>query len=727
MDGRSNIAAPGTTALRPRTPSTASVRPGGLLANGVRQPVQSNPSPYGQSGAGPMSPPSIRQRSGTNASTRPSFEQGPEITYSSEARTRTPANDPIRMRAPSAASMRPSLDQQRPSYMGGPPPINDPVRMRAPSAASLRPSLDQQRPPYMGNAPPPPRPPTSPGGTPRLEPDTKIGGEAGMAGVGRRGFAAAARAAMFTTMGPAPPMLQDPRMMTPVQGMDGRRANAPRFLDIASATNYAAANTPPLSPGSGTASMSPHSPYSQKSPMSAGMPSPGALMSPNITPTTPAGPRVASPPTSPVSVHSLRDRMLPPSQEPPKAPLPDPPSTPRLPFFEKFKNKLPAVDTSAQSPGAGAGSADPSPLSPLSDDGSYGGLAYADSDDDDDLPLRASPLPLATPAKPAAVAGSGNKVRFPSMTNSESKYSSASSSSSATTSPPPMPQRSLSTSTAGSSYSSRTIAKSTGALDRAMETLFEDGPSSPTASTTSRAFTAADPYRESVSSIKSPKPPIRSHTSPTLPSSARAEAAKTAARRPKRRVCLRCEKHIEDGRWIQVEGGNVLCDKCWKNMYLPKCRRCNKTIEKQAVSSSDGQLKGKYHKECFSCFTCEKPFPDKTFYVFDGKPFCAYHYHEENNSLCAAARCGQPIEGPCAVSHAGDRYHPEHLVCEYRGCTERLVEYYELDGRMLCERHAEKAIDEDEDDELGPAGDRTTVAMKRVTRFIDLAALGPVR
>lgn len=27
-------------------------------------------------------------------------------------------------------------------------------------------------------------------------------------------------------------------------------------------------------------------------------------------------------------------------------------------------------------------------------------------------------------------------------------------------------------------------------------------------------------------------------------------------------------------------------------------------IEKQAVSSSDGQLKGKYHKECFNCHVC---------------------------------------------------------------------------------------------------------------------------
>ncbi|KAJ2976667.1 hypothetical protein NUW54_g11529 [Trametes sanguinea] len=51
---------------------------------------------------------------------------------------------------------------------------------------------------------------------------------------------------------------------------------------------------------------------------------------------------------------------------------------------------------------------------------------------------------------------------------------------------------------------------------------------------------------------------------------------------------------------------------------------------------------------------------------------------------------------------------------------------------MLCERHVQKAMDEREDedgdeDAFGLAGDRTTVALKRVTRFIDLAALGPVR
>lgn len=56
------------------------------------------------------------------------------------------------------------------------------------------------------------------------------------------------------------------------------------------------------------------------------------------------------------------------------------------------------------------------------------------------------------------------------------------------------------------------------------------------------------------------------------------------------------------------------------------------------------------------------------------------------------------------------------------------MEYYELEGRMLCERHVQKAMrEQDEDDDWAyddSAGNRNTMAMKRVTRFIDLAALG---
>ena len=126
----------------------------------------------------------------------------------------------------------------------------------------------------------------------------------------------------------------------------------------------------------------------------------------------------------------------------------------------------------------------------------------------------------------------------------------------------------------------------------------------------------------------------------------------------------------------------------------------------------------------------QKPFPDKTFYVHEGRPYCAYHYHEANGSLCAASSCGQPIEGPCAVAHNGARYHPEHFLCEYPRCTTRLEEYYESDGKIFCERHAGIAECGDlvgyevDDVRLSETPKTTTKAMKRRTRFIDIAGLG---
>ena len=218
---------------------------------------------------------------------------------------------------------------------------------------------------------------------------------------------------------------------------------------------------------------------------------------------------------------------------------------------------------------------------------------------------------------------------------------------------------------------------------------------------------------------KAVKLPARSKTSASAEDREKVSADGPRVKKRKERTCVKCHKKVDDGRWIKVDTGSVLCEKCWKNMYLPKCRRCNKPIEKQAVSSSDGQLKGKYHKECFNCHTCHKPFPDKTFYVYDGKPYCGYHYHEANDSLCAAAKCGQPIEGPCAVSHAGDRYHPECMTCEHPGypaCRERLEEYWEVDGRMLCEHHATVTTADD----YGSQWAGSAKAMKRVTMFIDL-------
>lgn len=83
------------------------------------------------------------------------------------------------------------------------------------------------------------------------------------------------------------------------------------------------------------------------------------------------------------------------------------------------------------------------------------------------------------------------------------------------------------------------------------------------------------------------------------------------------------------------------------------------------------------------------------------------------------------------MSHSGDRYHPEHFLCEYPRCAERLVEYWEVDGRMFCDRHAqgtESDDDDDSDDEFlipraDGAGQRDSMrATKRKTVFMTLGA-----
>ncbi|KAH7926635.1 hypothetical protein BV22DRAFT_1032630 [Leucogyrophana mollusca] len=741
-------------------------------------------------------------------------------------RTRTPSNATSstsgpprpsfeRMRAPSAASSapRPSLDAPRPSFdtrarpsfdtprpsvdrtPSSPAPVARPLRQNSaipfPSTASI---------PFPSSPAPAPPPVTrTPVPNSERDIDTKIGGEAGMAGVGRRGFAAAARAAMFAAslphghngVGPAAGPDQS------IVGMDGRRANAPKYLDINAAMGNVmrAAMTPPLSPNSGH-SRSPVSPYpaSPISPAGSSTPTNGQhpdlpLSNPYETSSKardlPASPRnqkhletngsefvrIASPSRTPSPVSNPFNRRLSGDSEalsvtPGLGPV-------RLPFFEKYKMQQPVADDkhgngdesdeeSVYTHNTEAGKGDATPMSPSTD--SDVGLAYADESEDD------TPVVMPLDIRKSSASLAKNKVKFPTLADKQPQSPASSSRTRTLRNDSASSARSESVSSSSyvgpsrarsASAATGSTTKSAGALERAMETLIEEGASvsilasgSVLASMSGPSSSRPGPGKPNRSNTvpgpvspeyKPPKLPTRSHTSPSHPHvhSERTVAAGDSARvrntskgkERRDRVCARCEKKIEDGRWIRMDGGSVLCERCWKNMYLPKCRRCNLPIEKQAVSSSDGQLKGKYHRDCFNCHTCHKPFPDKEFYVFDGKPLCAYHYHEANDSLCAAPSCGQPIEGPCALTHAGRRFHPEHLLCEFEdGCGERLAEYWEVDGQMLCEKHAGVTGSRDGGSSRGderpdtlsvdsPMARDEGRALKRMTRFIDLGAV----
>jgi len=128
------------------------------------------------------------------------------------------------------------------------------------------------------------------------------------------------------------------------------------------------------------------------------------------------------------------------------------------------------------------------------------------------------------------------------------------------------------------------------------------------------------------------------------------------------------------------------------------CRGCGQLIQGKSVRAEDGRrLTGRYHKQCFVCKTCQALFPTADFYVMHNHPYCARHYHKLNNSLCK--NCDKGIEGPYLETEQNQKFHPHCFSCQE--CHRILrKDYFEFDGRTLCEQHAHRAAQQPSS--LGP-------------------------
>ncbi|KAJ2794716.1 hypothetical protein H4S07_006675, partial [Coemansia furcata] len=128
--------------------------------------------------------------------------------------------------------------------------------------------------------------------------------------------------------------------------------------------------------------------------------------------------------------------------------------------------------------------------------------------------------------------------------------------------------------------------------------------------------------------------------------------------------------------------GRVYCVRDYKKAFATACRSCDRACD-TTNRSSVFALDAWWHRSCFNCQECRQPFPDKSFYVLEQRPYCRYDYHKLNRSLCMT--CTEPIEGPCAQVLEG-RFHPRCFACAH--CGESLKDvYYSLNGRFLCEAH----------------------------------------
>ncbi len=137
------------------------------------------------------------------------------------------------------------------------------------------------------------------------------------------------------------------------------------------------------------------------------------------------------------------------------------------------------------------------------------------------------------------------------------------------------------------------------------------------------------------------------------------------------------------------------------------CRGCGELIKGKSVSSADGRLTGRYHKQCFVCKTCRQPFQTADFYVINNYPYCERHYHQLNHSLCRS--CDGGIEGQYLATENKEKFHPhcftcqvithlkptllgEQLLTDYQDCNIVLKDdYFEMNGKVYCEQHAFRA------------------------------------
>ena len=143
------------------------------------------------------------------------------------------------------------------------------------------------------------------------------------------------------------------------------------------------------------------------------------------------------------------------------------------------------------------------------------------------------------------------------------------------------------------------------------------------------------------------------------------------------------------------------------------CKGCGEVIKGKSVSSADGRLTGRYHKQCFVCKTCSEPFQTATFYVINDAPYCERHYHKLNGSVCTT--CDKGIEGQYLESERKQKFHPGCLTCS--DCKRTLRnDYFEMNGRVYCERDAFRRAQQGRF--LGPGGVGTNRMERRTTRLM---------
>lgn len=144
-------------------------------------------------------------------------------------------------------------------------------------------------------------------------------------------------------------------------------------------------------------------------------------------------------------------------------------------------------------------------------------------------------------------------------------------------------------------------------------------------------------------------------------------------------VCGHCQEPIGTRTFFELEG-LPNCERCYQNLFCPKCAYCDAPIQDRCVSA----LGKKWHVNHFICTQCLQPFPKGVFFERDGRPYCETCFFGRYAPTCAG--CERPITGDC-VNALGQQWHPEHFVCTYCRRSFGGEPFFEYQGKPYCEAH----------------------------------------
>jgi len=124
------------------------------------------------------------------------------------------------------------------------------------------------------------------------------------------------------------------------------------------------------------------------------------------------------------------------------------------------------------------------------------------------------------------------------------------------------------------------------------------------------------------------------------------------------------------------------------------CANCSKEVSSGAIKACDKI----WHKDCFVCATCHKPFDKNGYTNVDGKPYCKKDLSEAKKnsssqsqgvSLCPT--CNKEVTGPPVMAVMNKKFHEKCFKCA--SCKKKLKDkpfFESAEGLPLCKKCIKK-------------------------------------